>query len=131
METFPHLPPSAHGWSRKQYLWAAGSLLLCVSPILTILLEWGLATLALGSKPIRSITGPSEISPVLTAIHYISTALVYTPFITTFLLPYLWWKHAERNHQTQLIAWGCVILPIACIYILRTDPTGIAKWWLS
>ncbi|MGB1131119.1 MAG: hypothetical protein ACPG4K_13795, partial [Haloferula sp.] len=52
-------------------------------------------------------------------------------FITTFLLPYLWWKHAERNHQTQLIAWGCVILPIACIYILRTDPTGIAEWWLS
>lgn len=131
METFPDFLPSAPGRSRKQYLWAAGSLLLCVSPILTVLLEWGLATLGLGSEPIRGFTRPTEISPVWTAIHCVSTVSVHNPFITTFLVPYLWWNYAERNHQTQLIAWGCVILNIACICILRTAPTGIAKWWLS
>ena len=117
-------------WSSRQYAWAAASLVVCVSPVLAILAEWGLATALLGRKPVPGVDLPDSISPVFGVFHLVVGVFVFSPFVTTFLLPFLWWKRGERSQQTNLIAWGCLILPIASIYILRTDLTGITMWWL-
>ncbi|MBK1825423.1 hypothetical protein [Haloferula rosea] len=130
MEPFHSAPSTNPPWDTRQYLRAAASLLLGVSPILAILAEWLLAVALLGRKPVPGVDSPGSLSPVFSILHTVSAVFVYSPFLTTFLLPYLWWKRGERSQQTTLIAWGCLILPLASIYILRTDPTGITRWWL-
>lgn len=126
----PEPIPITRDRTTRHYGWASASLLLCLAPVLLTVLEWALATLLLGRSPDPwGNDHPVLISPGFAILHYAVVVVVHTLYMTPFTLPFIWWKKAGSTPQANLIAAGCFVLPLASIFLLRDDPTGIARWW--
>jgi hypothetical protein len=122
-------PPAP--WTRRRTVGAVASLLWCVSPVLLLGLEWGIACLTLGHPPVPMIDDPKFISPLSSLLHAVTALSLVTILAAPFTLRFVWLRHSIRNRQTILIAVACFLLPIASIFIFRADPFDIVGWWFD
>jgi hypothetical protein len=116
-------------WTKTDSRYAVLSLLACVAPVVLMALEWGVAWICLGHRPIPSVDDPKAIEGLPPVLGWLTgTSLILLP-ITLLIVPLAWAIHCGESRIGKILVVSTLLLALSSIVILRSDPLGIASWW--
>jgi hypothetical protein len=118
-------------WTKADSRYAVLSLFACVAPVVLMGVEWAVAWICLGHRPVPSVDDPKAIEGLPSVLGLLTGfSLVLLP-VTLLLVPLAWAIHCGESRIGKILVVSTLLLALSSIVILRSDPLGIASWWFD
>jgi hypothetical protein len=118
-------------WTKSDSGYAVLSLFASVAPVVLMGIEWAVAWLCLGRRPVPSMDDPKSIEGLPSVLGWLTGASLVLSPVTLLVVPLAWAIHCGESRIGKILAGSTLFLGLSSIMILRSDPLGITSWWFD
>jgi hypothetical protein len=118
-------------WTRGHSVYALLSLSASIAPVALMPLEWGVAWVCLGRRPVPSLDDPGGIEGLPSFLGLFTGASLLLLPIALLVAPLAWAIHCGESRIGKILVVANLLLALSSIIILRSDPLGIVSWWFD
>jgi hypothetical protein len=118
-------------WTPADSRYAVLSLFLSVAPVVLMSIEWAVAWICLGRRPVPSVDDPGEIEGLPSVLGWLTGASLVLLPVTLLAVPLAWAIHRGESRIGKILVVSTLLLALSSMVILRSDPLGITSWWFD